>query len=761
MQAPRLLRAGPLLAWVLLSLPASAQISDTADEGGLAELLGEEVGSSASRTAQSQSDSPGTTWSISGTDLKRYGIQSVEEAIRYLGHAMTSYEYDQRQNTSITGRGFSDATLGLHLAVLIDGNQAGGSAKTARASETYLMPIELIDHIEVVVGPGSVVYGNNAMLGVINVITRTGASINGTHAVLQTSGGTPGDPWARDLSWGELWGRAAVYSGGKTTLAGETLDYAWHFAARADRQQGRSVWRVVGGVDPYENPFGAYTREDAFNRDFGARLFARATWGHWSLRAWAAYGVGTGTGAIEGTGGSSYTEPEVGVDVTWAKPVFSRGDLSLRFYAVMFDSKATTVPDTIDRNNCLNKVGVATCYDTLDYIVVRPFIEPLFTWDWNRDGSHVSTVGGQLYLDGNFITTGNVASDGTKASSDGTTPAPLPNAAVFAQHIWRGKLGVLNVGLRGDFAYQPLSSSTTDGTVGWNLSPRIAFIRDLWSDSTLKLVGSTGFRTPTLTEKYLNIPGFLTENDSLGPERVYSGELDLSQRVGVHNLQLAAFVTYWDQLITTHQLANSPLQQFANLRSIWAAGINFAWRGAKGPIDWGLSLNYAPGRVRLPQSILMASDTDLQMQRIDRDALTRYGSVALGSVFLQPEGSPDFYATGHVSYSLGEELPRISIAANIQSPRPRSAYLYDPITLDPRSFTSAFVPWTLDLRTALEHQLTPRVGLRLIVTVRTFATNATSPRIGTETQPYPGGSVGSSANPVAPASAMLEANFRL
>src|SRR6202035_5609985 len=99
---------------------------------------------------------PATTWIIRGTDLPRYGIQSVEEAIRYLGHAMTSYEYDERQDVSYGSRGYMSDNLGLHVAVLIDGNEAGGSAKTSRGSQMYMMPIELVDHIEVGIGPGSV-----------------------------------------------------------------------------------------------------------------------------------------------------------------------------------------------------------------------------------------------------------------------------------------------------------------------------------------------------------------------------------------------------------------------------------------------------------------------------------------------------------------------------------------------------------------------------------------------------------------------------
>ena len=63
--------------------------------------------------------------------------------MRFLGHGMTSYEYDQRLNAAFGARGYLSDNLGLHLAVLMDGNQAGGSAKTARGTQQYLIPIEV------------------------------------------------------------------------------------------------------------------------------------------------------------------------------------------------------------------------------------------------------------------------------------------------------------------------------------------------------------------------------------------------------------------------------------------------------------------------------------------------------------------------------------------------------------------------------------------------------------------------------------------
>src|SRR6185295_7734134 len=55
------------------------------------------------------------------------------------------------------------------------------------------LPLENVARIEVIRGPGSALYGANAFAGVINIITKTAAQIDGTQA-----GGRAGSFRTRD-----------------------------------------------------------------------------------------------------------------------------------------------------------------------------------------------------------------------------------------------------------------------------------------------------------------------------------------------------------------------------------------------------------------------------------------------------------------------------------------------------------------------------------------------------------------------------------
>src|SRR5947208_11072250 len=66
------------------------------------------------------------------------------------------------------------------MLLLVNGHRVNDNLTDGAFIETaFILDIDLIDRVEIIRGPGSVLYGNNAFFGVINVITRRGKQLNG------------------------------------------------------------------------------------------------------------------------------------------------------------------------------------------------------------------------------------------------------------------------------------------------------------------------------------------------------------------------------------------------------------------------------------------------------------------------------------------------------------------------------------------------------------------------------------------------------
>jgi len=105
---------------------------------------------------------------LSGADLRARGVRTVAEAIRGVPGAAVVETGAQGGQTSLFVRGGESD----YVKVLLDGvplNQAGGAFDFAD------LTLDNVERIEVVRGPASVLYGSDAVTGVIHIFTRTGA----------------------------------------------------------------------------------------------------------------------------------------------------------------------------------------------------------------------------------------------------------------------------------------------------------------------------------------------------------------------------------------------------------------------------------------------------------------------------------------------------------------------------------------------------------------------------------------------------------
>lgn len=127
----------------------------------------------ATRTKLNAKKNPVSMEVLREADFKRVGAYDIRDILKTavgldVGEASVTDTSMVGNRVSLRGMG-SNATL-----ILIDGRRVGGedSGSTANVYELSRIPLSNVDHIEILRGSGSALYGSDAVGGVINIITK-------------------------------------------------------------------------------------------------------------------------------------------------------------------------------------------------------------------------------------------------------------------------------------------------------------------------------------------------------------------------------------------------------------------------------------------------------------------------------------------------------------------------------------------------------------------------------------------------------------
>ena len=124
----------------------------------------------ASRVGQDPLDSPSTVAVLTADDIRLSGVTNIPDLLRRVAGVDVMNLSAGQADVSI--RGFNNK-LNNKVLILIDGRSQYLDFIGGTVWETFPVQLEEIERIEVIRGPGSAVYGANAVTGVINIITRT------------------------------------------------------------------------------------------------------------------------------------------------------------------------------------------------------------------------------------------------------------------------------------------------------------------------------------------------------------------------------------------------------------------------------------------------------------------------------------------------------------------------------------------------------------------------------------------------------------
>jgi outer membrane receptor protein involved in Fe transport len=143
----------------------------------------------ATKSAVASESAPASITVITADEIAAFGYTSLTEALTAIRGTFTS---NDRSYESVGFRGFSPpGDYTNRVLVLIDGHVTN-DAVTGQGFVGHDFDVDLanVARIEIVRGPGSVLYGTGALFGVINVVTRRPGE--GPHVAMNTTAGTMG-----------------------------------------------------------------------------------------------------------------------------------------------------------------------------------------------------------------------------------------------------------------------------------------------------------------------------------------------------------------------------------------------------------------------------------------------------------------------------------------------------------------------------------------------------------------------------------------
>ena len=210
-----------LMSWCICR-PAIGQTEPTS----LEDLLDLQI-STAAMHEQSTREAPASVTVITAADIEQRGYVTLADALR---DTRSFYLSDDRNYLAVGVRGFGrPADYNNRVLVLINGapmNEAIWGSVAVGAD--FGLSMLAVDRIEIVRGPGSALYGTNAMFAVINILTKSGHQQDGL--VVDAGLGNDGAKEGR-----AAWGRS--YDNGlDLAIAGQwsDTDGADHYYAESD-----------------------------------------------------------------------------------------------------------------------------------------------------------------------------------------------------------------------------------------------------------------------------------------------------------------------------------------------------------------------------------------------------------------------------------------------------------------------------------------------------------------------------------------------
>jgi outer membrane receptor for ferrienterochelin and colicins len=466
---------------------------------GLDQLLQVQVATvtAASGFEQTINEAPASISIVTAEEIKRYGYRTLADILQ----SLQGFNVSNDRNYAFLGtRGVSLGDFNSRILLLIDGHRVNNNLTDGAAIGTdFILDVDLIERVEVIRGPGSVLYGNNAFFGVINIITRKGSQVNGVEA-----SGEYGsyDTYKARVSIGKAFTNGVEFLLSGTYYDSEGPDQLYYKEFDTPDQNNGIAQNMNG--NSFESVFGSLSYED------------------FTLES--AY---INRENVNPTAQNFTTFNDSRFQTT-----DDRGYVDLKY--------AHSFPDVLD-------LTARLYYDWNQIKTGYPYGEPVASVFYNEvQGGEWG--GAELQLSKRLWQKHTISIGAEYRNDFSQYDHVFDHTTTYTDaHATRQSYGVFAQGdfaLRSDLHFNGGMRYDQDGDFAATYSPRLALIYTPFQQSTFKAIYGTAFRSPNFQE--LSDPRF----QNIQPEQITSYELVYEQGIGQHlHSSVAGFYNQMHNLI--------------------------------------------------------------------------------------------------------------------------------------------------------------------------------------------------------------------
>lgn len=542
----------------------------------------------ASMYVQKSGEAPAAVTVITADQIRKFGYRTLGDALRSVRGFELSYDRDY---TYISVRGFSrPGGYNDQVLLLINGRRLNDNLYGfAQLGTEFPVDIDLIERIEIVRGPSSSLYGANAFLAVINVITKSAERISG----LEFSGEVGGFSTYRGRSTigGTYHGVDGILSG---TIYGSDGPSRLFFPA-------------------FNSPDTNYGIAQNGDNDSSKSWLASLHYQHFTLEVLGSTrqkGIPTASFGQVFNDRRSQTKDESGhVELRYSDTIFRDTEFTASAYfdRAIYHGVYVYSPAAGQTADVLNEdASRGDCFG-LNARITRTL--------WQR---HKTTFGAdfqdnlrQDQTNYNLNPFQSVLDDRRSSQEWG----------LYGQDEFTISRGlILNAGLRHD-QYQPFGGTT---------NPRLALIYSPLRRTTFKLLYGQAFRAPNYYELYFNDEVSMEANPRLQPEKIRTEELVWEQDVGESfRLSVSGYANQFTDLINQETDRSTGLLVFNNSQRVHSKGLEVEFAGET---DRGVEgrVSYALQKTENPNTGLWLPDSPAQLAKANVAFPTARRRLAIG-----------------------------------------------------------------------------------------------------------------------------------